>query len=240
MFRYIDDLIHARKPLESSILLCIDYGIDFGSVETNLHKASFVGITIGNSAPPSACAYDRRLAFNCHIIRLPHAAYSLAAHTSPAIMCGALCRAWAVSSSRAPFAEQACLATLRLASRMNPSAVFKRGWGLFLRRLEPSFIAEERLSRIKVCCLALAALAEPDRSVYLARLEALALSRQQSAHVGLPASLPPAVHPAYSCYTDHRPPGSLTSGTLVTLLYVCISLPQCRTSCLISSPRWTS
>ena len=36
MFRYIDDLIHARKPLEPSILLCIDYGIEFGSVEINL------------------------------------------------------------------------------------------------------------------------------------------------------------------------------------------------------------
>ena len=80
-------------------------------------------------------------------------------------MCGALCRAWAVPSARAPFAEQAFLATLRLASQMNPSAVFKRGWGLFLRRLEPSFIADERLARIKVSCLALAALAEPDRSV---------------------------------------------------------------------------
>ena len=124
--------------------------------------------------------------------------------TSPVIMCDALCRAWAVFSARAPFAEQACLATLRLSSRMNPSAVFKRGWGLFLRRLEPSFIAEERLARIKVCCLALAALAEPDRSVCLARLEALALSRQQPAHVGLPPSPPPAVHPDSSCFTDKR------------------------------------
>ena len=87
---------------------------------------------------------------------------------------------------------------------MNPSAVFKRGWGLFLRRLEPSFIAEERLARIKVCCLTLAALAEPDRSVYLAHLEALALSRQQPAHVGLLPSPPLAVHPASSCFTDTK------------------------------------
>ena len=211
MVRYIDDLIHARKSPQHSILHCIDYGIEFGSIEANLSKAPFVGITIVNSAPPSTCAYDRRLAFNCDIIRLPHAASSLAAHTSPAIMCGALCRAWAVSSSRSSFAEQACLATLRLAARMNPLAIVKRGWGLFLRRLEPSFIAEERLTRIKVCCLALAALSEPDRSVHLSRLESQAFSRQQSSladissFVAPPIGSPPGnkhgiVNHGHTCY----------------------------------------
>ena len=58
MFRYIDDLIHARKPLEPSILHCFDYGIVFGSVETNLHSVPLVGITTGNFTPQSTCAKD--------------------------------------------------------------------------------------------------------------------------------------------------------------------------------------
>ena len=61
MFRYIDDVIAARMALDPPSLQQIDYGIEFGSTETGMCKAAFVGITIGNSSPPSTCAYDRRL-----------------------------------------------------------------------------------------------------------------------------------------------------------------------------------
>ena len=44
MFRYIDDLIAARMATDPSFLQYIDYGIDFGSTETGLCKAAFVGL----------------------------------------------------------------------------------------------------------------------------------------------------------------------------------------------------
>ena len=101
--------------------------------------------------------------------------------------------------------------------------------GLFLRRLAPELLAEERLRRLTKVCLALEALAEPDRCVHLAQVEALALKRQQPTHAkdpsltslaadcsppslpvvyytssGLNDNLPPVVHPTGSSPPDNQ------------------------------------
>jgi hypothetical protein len=199
--RFIDDVLQARAATEASNLLAIDYGINFGSVEIGLSKANFVGLTITNSCPPAICIYDRRLEFGCDVVRLPHASSALAAHTAPAVVCGKLCRAWALSSSRAAFAEQACISTLLSAGRNTSLNAIKKGWGLFLRRLLPDFILDERLAAIKSCCLALAGLAVEERLVYLQQLEAKARERQRSRRAGTSAALPGATIAATTAAT---------------------------------------
>ena len=178
--RYIDDVCFRRAANEASSLLTIDYGISFGSLEICLAKANFVGLTISNDFPPAICVYDRRLEFECDVIRLPHASSALASHIAPAMVCGKLCRAWGLSSSRAAFAEQACITALLAAGRNTALNAIKKGWGLFLRRLQPDFVLDERLSLIKNCCVALADLPKAAQDAHLSQLYQRARNRQKS------------------------------------------------------------
>ena len=125
--RWIDDIIYARSLQDVSVLHQINYGLQFGSSELNLAKANFVGITTTNEDPPFTCVYDKRLDFECDVIRLPHASSALATHTASAVVCGKLCRAWGLSSSRAAFAEQACIATLTHTGRNGTLSSIKKG-----------------------------------------------------------------------------------------------------------------
>ena len=178
--RYIDDIIMLRLATDQSVLSLINYGIDFGSTELGLAKANFVGLTITNDCAPATCIYDRRLDFTCDIIRLPHASSALASHTLPAVVCGKLCRAWALSSSRVAFAEQACIAVLHAAERNTPPNAIKKGFGLFLRRLLTDFFKDERLESIKVLCTLLASLSSDVRASHLRTFESMARARQQA------------------------------------------------------------
>ena len=175
--RYIDDVLVARSANEPSVLQRIDYGLQFGSVETGLTKANFVGITITNSSPPFFCIYDRRLEFDCDVIRLPHTASALSAHVAPATICGKLCRAWSLSSSRTAFAEEACLTSLQAAARNYTLSSIRKGWGLFLRRLQADFVSNERLEVVKNCCLAITELSA-DRRALLVQIATRARDRQ--------------------------------------------------------------
>ena len=159
-----------------------------------------MGITITNEDPPVTCVYDRRLDFECDVIRLPHASSALATHTASAVVCGKLCRAWGLSSSRAAFAEQACIATLTHTGRNGTLSSIKKAWGLFLRRLLPDFVLDKRLVAIKECCIALASLPSESQEVSLKLLTGKARTRQKAAtaETRLPvASLPlPSFLPA--------------------------------------------
>jgi hypothetical protein len=184
--RFIDDSLSARRPYEPPVLTAIDYGIEFGAVDLGLSRAPFVGLSITNSDPPATCTYDRRLDFTCEVIRLPHASSSLASHIAPAIVCGALVRAWTLASCRAAFAESACLSALRVADRHCPLHAVTRGWEMFLRRLSPQFIAEERLIQIKQCCVALAGLSSAVRCTLTLQVEARARGRQRAVAIVTP------------------------------------------------------